>query len=103
MFTRSMLSAGRRHPDFLARIRDLEVTIPPLRACREDLPWMWRATFERVGKEARLPFECVHCHATVAIRALAKHELPVASSPATGGKACRRKALQRASCHRLQC
>ena len=39
----------RLSPDFLDRIRDLEIEIPPLRACREDLPWMWRATLERAA------------------------------------------------------
>jgi DNA-binding NtrC family response regulator len=66
----------RLHPDFLDRIRDLEVTVPPLRDCRDDLPWMWQATCQKVATEARLPFALVHCHTSVARRALSQQELP---------------------------
>ena len=44
----------RLSPDFFDRIRMIEVHIPPLRDCPEDLPWMWAETWGAVAREARL-------------------------------------------------
>lgn len=35
----------RLDPDFLDRVRALELVLPPLRETKEDLPWLWRSVF----------------------------------------------------------
>jgi DNA-binding NtrC family response regulator len=41
-------------PDFFDRIRDIEIRVPPLRDCREDLPWMWHVMWRHVAARAGL-------------------------------------------------
>lgn len=43
---------GRLSADFYDRIRDIEIWVPPLRECREDLDWMWREQWARVARVA---------------------------------------------------
>ena len=45
--------------DFYDRIRDIEIEIPPIRDCREDLPWMWEESWIRVAPECGLRPELV--------------------------------------------
>ena len=40
--------------DFYDRIRDIEIEIPPLRDCREDVPWMWDDAWARVARQCGL-------------------------------------------------
>lgn len=44
----------RLFPDFFDRIRDIEIEVPPLRECREDHPWMWRAAWTAAARKARV-------------------------------------------------
>lgn len=66
----------RLHPDFFDRIAMLEVEIPPLRECREDLPWMWRATCEEVATRSEIAFESLAEHSSQVLRSLRAHSLP---------------------------
>lgn len=62
--------------DFYDRIRDIELTVPPLRECREDLPWMWEAAWRRVAAAASVVPTLVDPHAGRIHEALAAHALP---------------------------
>jgi DNA-binding NtrC family response regulator len=66
----------RLAPDFLDRIRDIEVVLPPLRDCREDLPWMWRDTWERVAREGGLKAGALRDAEPDIVRFLATRSLP---------------------------
>jgi DNA-binding NtrC family response regulator len=46
--TADELVGGLLDPDFYDRIATFTVTVPPLRACRDDLPLFWRSALDRV-------------------------------------------------------
>ncbi|MFH0821328.1 MAG: sigma 54-interacting transcriptional regulator, partial [Pseudomonadota bacterium] len=47
--------AGRLDPDFLDRISDVVLTMPALRDVREDIPWLWKRTFEKAKTDLQAP------------------------------------------------
>lgn len=49
----------RIDPDFLDRIRALEILLPPLRDTPEDLPWIWRSVFKEALKRAGIAPETI--------------------------------------------
>ena len=69
----------RLDPDFLDRISPLVLEVPPLRAIREDLPWLWRHIYEQALRRAAVAPEQVCLdeaqHARIAAF-LARHPLP---------------------------
>ncbi|MFO0590511.1 MAG: sigma 54-interacting transcriptional regulator [Polyangiaceae bacterium] len=66
----------RLGPDFYDRIRDIEIEVPPLRACKEDLPWMWGAAWSHVADRARLDPRRLDEHMSAIVRRLRLEELP---------------------------
>ena len=42
----------RLDPDFVDRVRALELTLPPLRDTPEELPWLWRSVFKKAILQA---------------------------------------------------
>jgi transcriptional regulator with AAA-type ATPase domain len=66
----------RLAPDFFDRIRDIEITVPPLRECKEDLPWMWEAAWRRVAAEARLDPRTIDGYSAMICAAVANSDLP---------------------------
>lgn len=66
----------RLTPDFLDRIRDIEIEIPPLRACRDDLPWMWAVSWEAVARAAKVEPTVLVGHEELIVSAIAGHDLP---------------------------
>jgi DNA-binding NtrC family response regulator len=66
----------RLTPDFLDRIRDIEIVIPPLRDCTEDLPWMWRDTWTRIASQCTIPPSCLDSATPRIIERLSGHPLP---------------------------
>ena len=67
---------ARLASDFLDRIRDIEITVPPLRECKEDLPWMWEAAWRRVASEAHIDPKTVDPHTDTICAAIACSALP---------------------------
>jgi DNA-binding NtrC family response regulator len=63
-------------PDFYDRIRDLEIEVPPLRECREDLPWMWEAAWGQVAFRAGLDAKELDGHHERVVEALHGDPLP---------------------------
>ena len=43
--------AKKLDEDFLDRITDVVLHMPPLREMRDDMPWLWKRTFERTRKD----------------------------------------------------
>lgn len=68
--------AERLSPDFLDRIRDLEISIPPLRDCREDLPAMWRAVCHHASIAHGVPINHFVTYDGEVARVLRRHPLP---------------------------
>jgi hypothetical protein len=66
----------RLGPDFLDRIRDIEIEIPPLRECRGDLPWMWIEAWSDAAGRARLDARELEAHHTAIIAELQEQPLP---------------------------
>ena len=68
----------RLDPDFLDRISLLELRLPPLREIREELSWLWQATFQeavrRSGIDETVAQVAVDCDASV-VKALVRHPL----------------------------
>lgn len=63
-------------PDFYDRIRDIEIEVPPLRDCAEDLPWMWEAAWTDAANRSDLKPDVLHgCHALI-VEALRGNPLP---------------------------
>ena len=67
----------RLSADFYDRIRDIEIEIPPLRECREDLPWMWEHAWRTVATQASIsPGALGAAEEQVVVAGLARHSLP---------------------------
>lgn len=62
--------------DFLDRIRDIEIVLPALRDCREDLPWMWRETWSRVARDCGLAPSILDVETPRVVSGLSSHRLP---------------------------
>ena len=69
----------RLDADFLDRISPLELRLPPLREIREELPWLWQATYEEAvrrsgvdGLDMKLTAGC----SAGLLKALVRHSLP---------------------------
>jgi sigma54-dependent transcription regulator len=63
-------------PDFLDRIRDIEVEVPPLRECAEDHPWMWRAAWAEVCARSALTLTLEDAEHDEVVKAIAGAHLP---------------------------
>jgi len=65
----------RLSADFLDRIRDLEILIPPLRDCSDDLPAMWRAVRHHAAVEHGIPVVDFMTYDEEVVRVLRGHPL----------------------------
>ncbi len=69
----------RLDPDFLDRISVLGLEVPPLRAIREDLPWLWQHVYQQALRRTAVDLDRIHLdtadHARV-VNYLAQHPLP---------------------------
>ena len=69
----------RLDPDFLDRISVLGLEVPPLRAIREDLPWLWQSVYAQALRRTAVAPERVRLEASDHARVvahLAQHPLP---------------------------
>ncbi len=63
--------------DFYDRIRDIEIWLPPLRECREDLSWMWREAWSRIACQCNLEPQVLSDESNNRlIQGLREHPLP---------------------------
>jgi two-component system, NtrC family, response regulator PilR len=63
-----LVAAGKFRQDLFYRINVIQLAMPPLRECRDDIPVIANAILERLGDEARLTPE--------AIAELQRHDFP---------------------------
>lgn len=66
----------RLAPDFFDRIRDIELRVPPLRECREDLGWMWDEKWREIAARAGTPVQIASPHRQRIVDTLERAELP---------------------------
>lgn len=69
----------RLDADFLDRISLLELRLPPLREIRDELPWLWRATYREAVQRSGVAVYggelATDCNPSI-VEALARHPLP---------------------------
>jgi len=63
-----LVAAGKFRQDLFYRVNVIQLAMPPLRECREDIPLIAGAILERLGDEARLTPE--------AVAELQRHDFP---------------------------
>ena len=63
-----LVAAGKFRQDLFYRVNVIQLAMPPLRECREDIPLIASAILERLGDEARLTPE--------AVAELQRHDFP---------------------------
>ncbi len=66
----------RLDPDFFDRIALLDLRVPSVRELPEDIPWLWRSTWERVSTEAGVKLDLSEEHHNCLINFLQGHPLP---------------------------
>ena len=70
---------SRLDPDFLDRISVLVLEVPPLRAIRDDLPWLWQHVYQQALRRSGVAVERVPLEAADQSRVVAylkQHPLP---------------------------
>lgn len=69
----------RLDPDFLDRVNNLTLRVPPLREIREELPWLWASTYEKAAERAgvgRRHAQFADTHHQHVVTRLREHPLP---------------------------
>lgn len=71
---------GRRlDPDFLDRVNNLTLRMPPLREIRDELPWLWASAYEKAAERAavgRREMQLAETHHQHVVERLREHPLP---------------------------